>query len=386
MIVVVLGVVVTGALVAAGLANGVWRERQRRVLDRLAERVGGTVRRDGALTGWALVFRRPGLGRVCLHHRVGASDAPDKSMRLEIEIPRLLPGLRILTAPSLIVGQSGTPTRPFNTGLAAFDEGFVAAPEGPGRAEALVDAALGTVILGLWEAGERAGLELVLRPSLAHGLTVLSIGHTGWLLEQETLAGFMEQGIVVAETIVGCWDGPWLAVAERLEASPALAEPSLVRGLQGRADGHRVEISELAGDPMHRTRISVAVDGIPGLCIALQDHAKDEGWLHDRCLTGNPVLDMLLAVRCEPSWQPLLQALLGDDALTELTLSVVHAHPGSLVTHQRVMLLVPGAPQGSLGGLVGQALALARALRAGMERHRDLTPPGAVGVLGEVSE
>jgi len=374
---IVLGVAVGGTVLAIAAVNLTWQERQRRVLEAVAERVGGTVRREGNLTGWALVLHRPGLGRVCLHHRVGRSDAPEKSMRLEIEIPRLLPSLRIVPAAGHGVRRVGTLARPFTTGHVAFDRRFAAVFEGPPTAEALVDATLGALIMGLWEAGGEADVELALRPSLAHGLTVASIGHTGWLLDPDTLAAFMGRGIALAEALMFRWDRYWLAVAGRLDLEPAPAEPELVRGLRGHVEGHRVEVFELAGGPMHRTRISVAVDSIPGLRIVLQDRAKDEGWLRRRRVTANPVLDMLVAVRSEPPWQPLLQALMAEDAVTELLLSVVHGHPGSLVTHQRVVLLVPGAPQESLGALVAQALALARAIRSGMARHEGLAPRGS---------
>ena len=373
---IVFGVGLGGTVLAAAALNQSWQWRQRRVLDAVAERLGGTVRREGILTGWALVLHRPGLGRVCLHHRVDRSDAPDRSMRLEIEIPRLLPSLRVVPAAGHGVRRVGALARPFTTGHLSFDQRFEAALEGPPTAEALVDATLGALIMGLWEAGGEVDVELALRPSLDHGLTVASIGHTGWLLDPDTLAAFLERGIAFAESLMRRWDLPWLALAGHLGLEPAPAEPKLIRGLQGHVEGHRVEIFEVMGHPMHRTLISVAVDSIPGLRIVLQDRAEDEGWLRHRHLTTNPVLDMLVAVRSEPPWQPLLQALMAEDTVTELLLSVVHGHPGSLVTHQRVVLLVPGAPQESLGALVAQALALARALRSGMGHHGGLAPRG----------
>jgi len=76
---------------------------------------------------------------------------------------------------------------------------------------------------------------------------------------------------------------------------------------------------------------------------------------------GNPVLDMLVAVRCSDPER--CSRVLADDELTGLLLTVVHGRPGSRLIERGVELREPGYPADGLDQALDDAIALARALR-----------------------
>ena len=106
---------------------------------------------------------------------------------------------------------------------------------------------------------------------------------------------------------------------------------------------------------------------IQGLPPGLSVSAKQQS---DGIRLGDPVLDGMVTVRGQDPER--IRSLLRSDELRGVLLAVVHAWPGSSVTHQGVRLRMPGSCAVGLDARLEEATTLARLLS-----ERSATPSTA---------
>jgi hypothetical protein len=360
--------VVAGGVVSLGagvlLLNKGWQRRQRRALEQVAIRLGGQVRHGGTLTGGVLELSPEGLGTVTLRHGTVPGGGADKVMRLDLEIPRLLPELRVLPRSPAPARGMGLSQRVLDTGLRRFDERFELRVSDPDAVGDLLEPELLLKILALDVDGGR-GIELGFLPDPGRGVTVISVGRGGWLLDVAGLVGFIEQGVDLARGVVERLDRPWMVVARRFGLTFACDPRSGRPSLTGEAQGVPVRLWENTLRRSLHTDLELRQASLTGLRVEHPPQEPDPVWERLRVPTRNPVIDMCLAARCDDP--EALVALFADDHLSACLLEAVHAHPGSMLTEHAVVLHTPGPLNQGLEPFLEQGLRLAQALRVRME-------------------
>lgn len=361
------GVLALGAGVA--LLNRGWQERQKRVLAEVAERLSGQVRPGGLLTGHTLVLERPGLGSARLFHGAGRGDGQDRIMRLEIPLPRRLPELRLLPVLPFLGLTPGLHGPRFRTGDEAFDERFELRGRDASSLRSLLDAELRRAVLALAPAGGRDIVELALLPPTGGGRTLLSIGRGGWIFDADELVAFVERSFAVASGLVHAWDLPWRVVERRFGLAFATDRTSGRRSLEGTVQGLPVRLWEAGQPGPPHTRLSLGVASLPGLLVQRAPARPDPAWKKLCVPTQNPVLDLALVACCDDP--EALAALCADPELSACLLEAVHAHPGSILSEHRLLLVAPGLLHRGVEPFLEVGLRLAQAIRERLARLED---------------
>ena len=151
-------------------------------------------------------------------------------------------------------------------------------------------------------------------------------------------------------------DQAWLQAARRMElrVGPSReGEPPPLEGqVQGVAVSARVRLNPTRTEVVARWRNRRIAD----LEVALPEVLPEQPKLEV------PVLDMLVAVRCQD--RVAARELLGEPETTEALLEVVHGLPGSRVTPGQVRLVREGEPGEAAAELIRKAARLASLLDA----------------------
>ncbi len=283
---------------------------------------------------------------------------------VSLELPRLLPALRASSPTKTIADMGWIRGTPVETGDTVFHFALcVRGPDQAGIRALLTDAvrkrmrSFGASVAG----GARWALGFSLEPEPDEGVTVLRVRIPGRVRTVVDLDSCLEGMEALADGMIEAWDRPWFEAGARFGLQPTTPLQAGRRAVQGEVDGFSVHVWERAEDGP--VIVEVAVDlALPvPLDVVHKELAQGETQA-----TGNPVLDMLVAVRSD---QPdRVRALLADEDLTEALLQVVHARKGSTLTERRLTLCESGASREGPVAAILDALALARALRAGVAR------------------
>ncbi len=331
----------------------------------LAEKLGGRVRRGGLGSMPGLDLRSE-TGRLEVRFVNTDGDESRPATTVVVSTPRKLPSLALATQgerPRWLERLGG---RDIEVGDRRFDDSFLVRAEEEGIARTvLVPKTRAALLRLLWRA-DGGAIEVSVDDDGKGTGSVLRIQFDRWILGPEQLEGVIEEARAAASALLCGWDGPWTDAAERWGLGELRTDGRGLRSLVGVVGGLSVEAREIRDDGETSTVVTVDAPVPQALRVVHRDVAKRQGWEALRDPLGNPVLDMLVAVRCSDPDEA--RALFADEELTARLLEVVHAHPGSQLNEQGVWLLVRGQPLEGPGESLGLALALARALRDGVAR------------------
>jgi hypothetical protein len=284
--------------------------------------------------GEVMVAWTKGLGRPHLEH-----------MELRLDLPAHLPRLQLRPCRNLTGGNSFEDR--FAHGRSDDDSRF------------LLSDAVRERLLRLSKSHDTwqglVSVELEGTPSGAR-LTILKEGHA---MSPADVDRLREEIVGIAEGMLESWDAPWLALGERWPLGPIRRDGSGLRSLEGMVDGVQLQVTEIVAGGQVLTRFELSLPRTEGLRVVHLEQARGEGWEQQRQPTGNPVLDMLVAVRADGGEQARI--LLRDETLTDTLLPVVHGRRGEL-HEDGITLRIDGSPR-DLRGPAGELVALGRALR-----------------------
>ncbi len=361
----------TGAAGAAFVALRPTPGEQRRLeaeLRALALTLGGRLVRAGRLGPPELELDSPiGPVRCCFRH-VGAEGTIELT-ELRLLLPRLVADLYVRPGALRYRETFAAHRDDVELGVAAFDARFLLRGRVEDELRGVMDEGAQQALTALFDQLDGT-VELRAIPSLDTGFTELVLTVDRWLTDSFSLEPAHARLVALGEQLMRSWERPWAQHAYRLglSRSDGPLQPGRA-AFVGTAQGFELRLEECSRDGELRTELWVSV-GLPFEIEVLERGLADEqGWGAIRDNMGNPVLDMLVAVRC--SAPDACRALLADDEITGRLLPVVHGRPGSRLTERGVDLVQRGYPIEGLDTVVDEALSLARALRVGLERLAD---------------
>ncbi len=293
-------------------------------------------------------FRRP-EGVVHVGRRTGETHHL-KYMRVRLLAKARLPALELRPGGSLRRGSD-------------FDQHFAVLERGPGAPLLLRDAELQRRMMALarrkdtWD-----GAVSLLIEGSATGCQ-LELHMEGWVNREARAEELADEICGLARAAAAAWDGPWRSIAEHWELGPIQHYGGGLRRIDGKVDGIGLEIEERVEGAELVIDLHASIPGLEELAGAKVTHRDDaarEGWGATCKPTGNPVLDMCVAVR--GAQRPAVRALLEDAALTEALLAVVHGRRG-ILDGRGVHLRVEDPHAEELAVVVSEILDLARALQ-----------------------
>ncbi len=166
----------------------------------------------------------------------------------------------------------------------------------------------------------------------------------------------------IARAALEAWDEPWRQAAERWSLGPIERDEQGLRRLDAELEGATLRIEERVehGELIVELRAEIpALARFTNLRVVHRDEAQREGWDGMGKPTGNPVLDLCVAVI--GVHRPGVRELLEDAALTEALLPIVHGRRGELGS-QGVRLIPPDPHGVDLEEVCGELLALVQAI------------------------
>jgi hypothetical protein len=188
-------------------------------------------------------------------------------------------------------------------------------------------------------------------------------------LSKEGQIGTEAEAAVLADALCGihraaleAWDEPWNRTADRWALGPIQRDGQGLRRLETRIDDATLRIEERVEQDELVVALEARIPGLTrftGLRMAHRDEALNQGWGGTTEPTGNPVLDLCVAVR--GAHRPGTRTLLDDPALTEALLPVVHGRRGILDSRGATLILLDPL-QEDLEELAGELITLVRAL------------------------
>ena len=340
--------------------------------ERLDKRLRALARRHGGRVWQGRPTEMQGLDLVCdvgpLKVRFVSTDGDDSGSRTDfsVETPRPLPALVLSPQGERSRWLEVAAGQDVQVGDRGFDDAFLVRAEDPTVARVSLAPEARQILLRLLGRAAAGELQLHVGGRRTGGGSSVRLRVEGWIFETPALEAFILDTGGLAAALVDAWDGPWLALARRLELGELEVGDSGQRCLAGELDGLTVRIREIVERGEVSTEIRVRGPAPRQLRVVHRDVARLEGWESARDLLGNPVLDMLVSARCSDLER--VRTLFSDDELTACLLEVVHAHPGSELTERGVRLRIDEQPAVGPGAALELALSLARALRAGMAR------------------
>lgn len=191
--------------------------------------------------------------------------------------------------------------------------------------------------------------------------SVLLVYRGAWIEQIDRIRGQVDGTCALGQAMVERWLTPWTGPAERWKLDLAQRQGSPLKAMTGTVDGFDLWVHQAVDEGRRTTRIHIAMSTLGGLRIAHKEHAREAGWLPLAAPVGNPVLDMLLAVKAHE--RDPVRALLADEQLTAELLELLHGRPGSELDQQGLTTVLPGHVHPDLEGPIEQTLALARDLR-----------------------
>jgi hypothetical protein len=312
-----------------------------------------------------------GPGAVQLHRPEGTilvrkpeATSPDAAWPLALELqlhtplPQLCirPGWQYYGVVGALKGQD------IQVGHPALDQDFRI----EGRdAEAVPLAIGGEVvphILALARVKSLGDLKIEVEPLGEREGCLLRVCRGVWPERIDRVRDHVDATCALGQALVDRWLAPWADPAARWGLQLEQQRISPLHNMVGTVDGLALRVHQAVDQGRKVTRIRIAMSTLGGLRMAHKEHARDAGWLPLAVPIGNPVLDMLLAVKAYQLDR--VRALLADEELTADLLEVLHGRPGSELNQQGLTLELPGHLQPDLQGPIEQALALARQLRA----------------------
>ncbi len=367
MIELALGMLVLGADAGAWVAVRGRSGAQTRLEDelrRLALAMKGRLVRDREF-GPPLLELDSAHGPGHARYLLAVADGERERMELELPVPRALPRLTVgpgvlSAAATFVVHDAGV-----ELGDPGFERRFTVRAPDHAAARAALPASARAALVTLVDSLDGT-LELELAPRVDSGTSLLTLRLSCHLTEHHTLSPALDRAAALVDALVMAWERPWQALEDRhglVRADPL--QPGRV-ALEGEVGGHRLRLDEVLRDGGLRTELWLSAALPFELEVVERGLADAEGWAPLRSTMGNPVLDMLVAVRCEDLER--CRALLADDVLTGALLAVVHGRPGSRVTERGVDLVESGYPAEGLDAALDDALALADAIVAGVAR------------------
>jgi hypothetical protein len=335
------------------------------LLGSVADRRGGTVHRRphlGVHAELVLPFDEGELEELSLAFLTEPRVNPQRNMRLELRIQRVLPELRLSPEGLLADVGKAVGMQDIASGDPDLDRRFVIASTDPPEARAILRAPVVRAIFALFQGEPGTLLWLDVLPGSESGTSVVRVRRSGWLADHAPVRELIAAGEELARALVRAWDGPWVEAAQARGLAVGKLGQRGAATLVGVLEGIPVEARARRGPRGWRTQVTAWVDGPAGLRVIHREQAREEGWEKRRVALGNPVLDMLVAAKAEDD--AALRGLLADEAVTEALLPVVHGRRGSTLQHDSVRLVAPGRLTDDLGAAIDDALALARAVRA----------------------
>ncbi len=353
-----------GALVF-GVLHGAERYKQSSVqeLRGLARKLGGRVRsgRSQAMP-WMEVPGEPGLLQVkYLGERFQENSQPDTT--ISVELARHLPALVLSPEGARLRWLERSAGEDLELGEPDFDDAFLVRAEQSEVAHTLLIPEARVALLSILERAASDRVEVSVWRGLEGSSLRVKLG--GWIRDAARLEGLVLDVRSAAAALLAGADRPWLAVAERWGLGPLRADGGC-RALEGKVEGFAVRLRELNEKGAPRLVVHVSGTSLDDARIVHRDIARREGWDDVRDPLGNPVLDMLVAARVGDIER--LRPLFQDQELTASLLEVVHARPGSELTHRGVRLVDSEPTVQGPAEAFASALDLARALRDGLAR------------------
>jgi len=352
-ILVVAGVAVCGGAVAVGGAVYTTVMRSRRV-----DALRGALRPHGGTVLWAGGGNRPRITLPASTGTVVVRPLEDEGgvLQARTSVPRMLPFYEL--DPELEAWITDGSWRSAGTVRPAHTE--------------LDRRLLTRLVCGTLEtARQRLGatsLRLSIRPSEGRAQSWVVLRADGDELAPERLLAMAELTARVSEDLVAAWAAPWAELAARYGAGPPGVDPQGYRMVDLAHGPLRVAVREGERRGRVETSVHVALALPVGLRVLHRDLARAEGWLTVAQPTGNPVLDMLVAMRCGEPGQAA--ALLADDEVTGALLEVVHAFPGSELNQHGVSLCAREAGAIDPAPYVEAAITLAQLLQRALDPGR----------------
>ena len=302
---------------------------------------------DGRFIFDPVPFERP-EGEIRVSWETGRGDPHLEHMLLRLDMPIRLPSLKLRPHRSLLGGG------------VAFEDRFVVR-----SGDAFADGLLGDdvrrqlVALSLRQDTWQGLVSLDLRPSsFGSWINLRKEGHVQQRAEVEHL---VDKLCAIGRSMLEHWEQPWTTLRERWPLGGLSRGTDGQRTLEGELDGMKLLVQENFDVHPSHTLLQIAVPALEGIEMVHVDHATGRAWNKARIKTGNPVLDMLVAVRGQAGHPAV--ALLGDPDITDLLLPIIHGRRG-VVAHQGLQLRLPGSPRDLVGPL-DELLDLARALEHG---------------------
>ncbi len=299
----------------------------------------------------------------------GSSEDVEPTTLLTVELPRLLPAVSVgaqVVFSDLVGGVRGHEVELDDP---VFNRSFRVSGRDEAGIQVLLEPKARQHVRELWERGalESSGLEgLVLEPLEHAGMTVLRARMARLVGTVQDLDACLEGMVTLAGVMLEAWDEPWVQARERFGLVPGTPAQAGLRGLKGEVNGFGLGVWEIGNDRNRYHEVIVDLALPFEIEVVHREVAQKEGWLPTAQPMGNPVLDMLVAVRCE---QPsVVRELLADEDLTAALLEVVHGRKGSILTDRHLTLREPGDPAIGPAEAIEDALALARAVRVGVAR------------------
>ena len=289
-------------------------------------------------------FERP-EGRVRVSCETGLGNPHLEHMMLVLDMPTRLPPLKLRPHRSLL-GDGVT-----------FEDRFVVRSGDPFTDGLLGDEARRLLVALSQRQDTWQGLvSLELQPSSPG--TWLELRKEGHVQKSAEVKPLVDALCAIAGSMKEHWDQPWTALSERWPFGEPTRGTLGQRTLEAELDGMQVIVQENFETRPGHTLLEINVPALEGLEIVHRDQARGRSRDKYRIQTGNPVLDMLVAVRGRADHPAL--ARLVDPSITDLLLPIIHGRRG-VVAHQGLQLRLPGSPR-DLAGPLEELLDLARAL------------------------
>ena len=290
-------------------------------------------------------------GEILVSWQTGLGDPHQEYMEAILSLSTWLPSLELRSKSSILQGPS-------------FEGHFVLRRQLPGASLLLEDPQLRRLLLAIAQRRDTwSGTVSFFIRSAPAGCRVV-LYKEGLLSTETEVEQLAEQFGAIGQAAIRCWDGPWLRVAERWALGTIQRDEQGLRTLAGPVGGVELQLHEITyrGGPETLLVLTMpSLERFPSLRVAHRDDARKQGWGEHCGPTGNPVLDMCVAVR--GAHLPAVRALLDDASLTELLLPVIHGRQGELLGEE---LHVPCGelPGDQLPKLIAEALELGEALEA----------------------
>lgn len=344
---------------AAHVAIRRLRLRQIELAD-LAGRLNGKLVPSGVFGPGAVRLHRP-EGTVLLRRNEASSAEADWPLVLELELHTALPQLTIRPGWQYYGVVGAFKGQDIQVGHPKLDGDFRI--QGP-DAEAVKIVLRGEVvprILDLTRGKSWGGLKIEVEPRGEQEGSTLRVYRGAWVEQIDRIRGQVDATCALGQALVDRWLAPWSGPAERWGLHLEQQRISPLHNMVGTVDGFPLRVHQAVNEGRKTTRIRVTMPTLGGLRMAHKEHARAVGWIPLAAPVGNPVLDMLVAVKAYELDR--VRALLNDEELTTDLLEVLHGHPGSELNQQGLTLELPGHLQAELEGPIEQALALAAKLR-----------------------